>query len=175
TRHYTEVAEASPIPVILYNVPVFTGIDMPASAIIELSKHPNIVGIKDSTSSLAKLMDLIKQSDKNFSVLVGNANLFFPGLLCGAQGAILALCNIAPQICVDIYQLYQRREYERAQDQVSRSHQLIKGVLSAGIPAIKAAMDLLGYAGGRPRSPFLPVDDKIQKEIKKHLKRTELL
>lgn len=175
-EHYTSVADSSPVPIILYNVPSFTGIDIPAAVVNELSEHPNIIGIKDSTSSLAKIAQIITESAKNFSIFIGNAALYFSGLVTGAEGAVLALCNIAPQVCVEIYKLFKKEDFERAREQYFRIFPLAQRILQPyGIPAIKTAMDMLGYYGGPPRKPLLPLSDKIISEIQSYLKRAELL
>ncbi len=174
-NHYISVADKSAIPIILYNVPVFTGIDMTAQVIIELSNHPNIIGIKDSTNNFPKLINIIVNSPKEFKVLIGNAIHFLTGQFIGAHGAILAICNVAPQKCVDIYRLYQEGSYDEARQLFFSLVPLVTNIISQhGIPAIKAAMDMLGYFGGTPRPPLLPVNEKVQSEIRHYLKSADL-
>jgi len=173
--HYWTVAEKSPVPVILYNVPRFTGIELSTGVIRELSEHPNIIGIKESTGNLSRLVEVTVECSENMSVLGGNAELFLSGLMAGAQGGILAVCNIVPSLCVEIYELHHQDKFVQARNQLQRLMQLLhSGISKYGIPAIKAAMDMLGYYGGPPRPPLLPINDGIANSIKKQLEATTL-
>ncbi|NIV95393.1 dihydrodipicolinate synthase family protein [candidate division KSB1 bacterium] len=175
-HHFVSVAEDSPLPLILYNVPPFTGVDMPAELIAELSGHPNIVGIKDSTTNFGKWVELMKLSSPNFKVLLGNATVFLPGLFMGADGAILAICNIVAKECVQIYDYFEQGSFEQARQLFFRILPLITDVVTPyGVPAIKAAMDLLGYYGGPVRKPLLPADEALLESIKLHLRKAELI
>ncbi|MFQ5751091.1 MAG: dihydrodipicolinate synthase family protein [bacterium] len=174
--HFNSVADKSSLPVILYNVPKFTKIDLSSAVIKQLSSHANIIGIKDSTSNLTKLMELVKIEATNFSLLIGNASNYLCGLLMGAQGAILALCNIAPKECGQIYRLYNNKSYEDARQLFLKVLPLATNIIASfGIPAIKAALDLLGYYGGKPRPPLLPLSTNLLPEIRQHLIDAELL
>jgi 4-hydroxy-2-oxoglutarate aldolase len=175
-QHFTAVADKSPIPVLLYNVPPFTGVDMSFNAVTTLADHPNIVGIKDSTADMKKLLSLIQVCSKKLSILIGNA-LFFPtGLLSGAQGAILAAANVVPGECVEVFQNYDENVYAKAKSALAKITSLVTQViLPHGIPAIKAVLDLRGYYGGPPRAPLLPVSDEVRQSIEAHLAKLELL
>jgi 4-hydroxy-2-oxoglutarate aldolase len=174
-RHFVSVADKSPIPVILYNVPVFTGIDLSAKVVKKLSNHPNIIGIKDSTSNLAKMIELTTLP-RRFNVLVGNAVNFLTGLFLGAQGAVLALCNLAAKPCVEIYDLYGKGDHDEARQRFLRVLPLVNKVIAPyGIPGIKAGMDMLGYFGGLPRAPLLAVDESANEEIRTQLIHAGLL
>lgn len=176
TEHFISVAERSPIPVIVYNVPKFTGVDISSEAVGELAQHHNIAGIKDSTDSVSKISELLRLNSPTFEVLIGNASLFLPGLFLGAKGAILALCNIAPEQCVKIFELVREDAPEQARKLYLSLIPIAKVVVGQhGIPAIKSAMDMLGYFGGSPRRPLLPADGATKTEIYSLLKKAELV
>jgi 4-hydroxy-2-oxoglutarate aldolase len=155
-RHYASVAEASPIPIMLYNVPKFTNVDMDANTIAQTSHHPNIVGVKDSSGNIAKLSDTVRLSNPDFQVLAGAAGFFFAGLTLGAVGGILALANVAPQESVNILRLYETGQWDEAADLQRRMLPVNAAVTARfGIPGLKAALDMLGYYGGPVRSPLM--------------------
>jgi 4-hydroxy-2-oxoglutarate aldolase len=155
-RHYQAVADASPIPVMVYNVPKFTGVDMDAAAIARAAQHPNIVGTKDTAGNIAKLADTVRLAPAHFQVLAGSAGFFLAGLAVGAVGGILALANIAPQKAIDIYRLFQAGQLAEAA-QLQRRMLPVNAAVTAtmGIPGLKAALDMLGYYGGPVRPPML--------------------
>jgi len=165
TDYYLKVAEASPIPVSIYNMPANTNVDMPADLIVKLSQHPNVVGVKDSGGNLAKLGEIVRYARAGFQVLAGSAGFLYPALCLGAVGGVLALANIAPQQCCDIHSLYSQGKHAEARDLQLRMivpNTAVTGKF--GVPGLKAAMDMLGYRGGAPRSPLLPLPDG-QKEV----------
>jgi 4-hydroxy-2-oxoglutarate aldolase len=165
TDYYLKVAEASPIPVSIYNMPANTNVDMPADLIVKLSQHPNVVGVKDSGGNLAKLGEIVRYARAGFQVLAGSAGFLYPALCLGAVGGVLALANIAPQQCCDIQSLYSQGKHAEARDLQLRMivpNTAVTGKF--GVPGLKAAMDMLGYRGGAPRSPLLPLPDG-QKEV----------
>jgi 4-hydroxy-2-oxoglutarate aldolase len=175
-RHYATVADRSPIPIILYNVPVFTGVDMSANVVRKLAEHEKIVGIKDSTANITKLLELTQIPPKAFSLVIGNAANYLTGLFFGAAGAILAVGNIASKECLQIYQRFCAGAQDEARAIFFRILPLAtKMVGPLGVPTIKAAMDRLGLFGGAPRPPLMPVDDKLAAEIEQRLRAAELL
>ena len=157
-QHFREVADASPIPVILYNVPKFTHVDMDAAAIAQASRHPNIIGVKDSGGNIAKIAAIVHQTQPDFQVLAGSASFLFAALTLGAVGGVLALANIAPQVCVAILQQTQAGEWDAAAE-LQRQMIAPNAAVTArfGIPGLKYALDILGYYGGPVRSPLLPL------------------
>jgi len=155
-RHYEAVADASPIPVLVYNVPKFTNVDLDAATIAQTSQHPNIVGIKDSSGNIAKLADVVRLAQPGFQVLAGTGAVFFAGLTLGAAGGVLAVANVAPQEAIDIFELYHAGDWEKAADLQRRMLPVNAAVTTRfGVPGLKAALDLLGYYGGPVRSPLL--------------------
>lgn len=175
-RHYERIAERSPIPLILYNVPAFTGVDLSAKVIRKLSVHEKIIGIKDSTANMSKLIELSQLSRKTFSLMIGNAANYLSGLFLGAAGAILAVANIAAKECSQVYRSFQEGDYEQARQSYFRILPLgAKMIAQFGVPAVKAAMDRLGWFGGLPRPPLLPVDAIVMTEIEQHLHSAQLI
>jgi 4-hydroxy-tetrahydrodipicolinate synthase len=163
-HHYRAVADASPIPILLYSVPIFTGITLETPEIVELSQHPNILGIKDSSGVIQRVAEVVGSAPTTFHVLTGGAAVIYPALCVGARGAILALADALPEKCAELYHLVQSGQHDRAKALQLQLAQASKRILSEGsIAGLKYAMDLRGYQGGLPRLPLLPLkEDKKQ-------------
>ncbi|MGA7919451.1 MAG: dihydrodipicolinate synthase family protein [Candidatus Acidiferrales bacterium] len=165
-EHYLRVAEAARIPIMVYSVPIFTHVTVEAPLIARLGNHPNIVGIKDSSGNVEGAAAIIAAAPQEFQTLVGSASTLYESLEVGAVGAILALADALPDLCCDVY------EASRAGDR-AKAHSLAQKLLTPsnmlvrryGIAGLKYAMDHLGYYGGPPRPPLLPVSDKARVEI----------
>lgn len=157
--HYLAVAEASPIPVFLYNVPQFTGLNMEPSLVASLAEHPNIQGIKDSSGNLSQLTDILRLSPEGFRVFVGSALVFLPALCVGAHGGILAAANVLPSAFVKLQGLFARGAMEEAR-RLQWSLMAISRAVTGGygIGGLKAALDLVGFRGGEPRLPLRKPD-----------------
>lgn len=156
-RHFTAVADASPVPVLPYNVPVFTGVKLAAEAVARLAAHPNIPGVKDSSADLVQIGDLVAMTPPEFRVLVGSAPTLYASLCVGAIGGIVAAACVIPDLCVQLYDLTRQKKHADALALQRRITPLAKSVTSTfGVAGLKAAMDLAGYAGGRPRRPLAP-------------------
>jgi 4-hydroxy-2-oxoglutarate aldolase len=161
-RHYATVADQSPVPLILYNMPASTALDLDAATVIELAGHPNIVGMKDSSGNLSKMARILGAIRGNFQLLAGSAGFLLPALSLGAGGGVAAMANIAPDLCIQLHDAFRRGELQRAADLQVRIAGLNSLVTrEGGVPALKAAMDLLGLAGGAPRPPLLPADPQM--------------
>ncbi len=174
--HYLTIAEKSNIPVIIYNIPRFTGISVDSDLMVELSKHNNIAGIKDSSGNLSSVGEAVPRISPQFSILLGAGGLFLQGLLLGAQGGILALASVAPDHCVRLYNLFLEKKLEEALKLQLELMLLNKAIIQVhGIPGIKYALDMLGYSGGPPRLPLLPLDEKGKKNIRSLLNELSLL
>ena len=159
-RHYHQVADASPIPIILYNVPKATHLDMDATTIARGAQHPNVLGVKESSGNVVKLADIVRQCRPGFQVLAGTAGFFFPALAVGAVGGVLALANIAPQHCIDIHHLHRSGYWAEAAELQRRMIPVNAAVTARyDIAGLKAALDMLGYYGGPVRSPLLDLTD----------------
>ena len=175
-KHFFTIADNTDIPIILYNVPKFTHIDMSAKLVATLSTHPNIVGIKDSTGNVNALGQLLNTVDKKFDVLVGTAGALYGALTLGCSGGVLAAANVAPKMCVRIMKLIKDGKFEAAR----KLHLKLLPVNNAvtfiyGVPGLKIALDLLGYYGGKPRPPLQPAKVKEKLIIKELLKQAGLL
>ena len=165
-QHYRAVADASPIPILLYSVPVFTNITLESPEIIALAQHSNIIGIKDSSGSIQRIGEVVAGAPSDFQVLTGGAAVVFPALAVGGRGAILALADLLPEQCVELFQLFQQGRHEQArllQLQLVRASKLV--VSENGIAGLKFAMDLRGYKGGVPRPPLLPLKEEKKSGI----------
>jgi 4-hydroxy-2-oxoglutarate aldolase len=168
--HFVAVAESSRIGVLIYNVPQFTGINLEPEWVAKLSEHSNIVGIKDSSGNIGQLSEVIQLSQKGFAVFVGSAPVFFPALCVGAVGGILAVANVAPQACVRIQNLFDKRKLDEARTLQRQLTPLAKAVtIKYGIGGLKMAMDLAGYSGGNPRLPLKRHGEEVEKELKRLL------
>lgn len=165
-EHYRRVADASPIPVLLYSVPQFTGVALEATEVAVLAEHPNIVGIKESSGNILRVSEMIATTPETFSVLTGSASTLLPALVLGVRGGILALASAFPEQCVALYQLARSGKLEQArrmQQSLLLASNLI--VAEAGIAGVKFAMDQRGYRGGLPRRPLLPLADSLKARI----------
>ena len=156
--HYTAVADASPVPVVIYNVPVFTGIPVEARLVIELSKHPNIIGLKESSGDARLISETIWNTPKDFTVLAGAAPVLFPNMMSGARGGIVALACAAPKAMLTLYRACASGDYAKAA-QAQRIIAPAAGAVTAkyGIAGLKAGMALEGFDPGLPRRPLLPL------------------
>ena len=156
-NHYTAVAEASPVPVIIYNVPVFTGVPLQSRLVIELAKHPNICGLKDSSGDVKLISEVVWNTDK-FPVLAGAAPTLFPAMAAGARGGIVAIACAAPKAALSLYRAFAAGDYKKA-GVIQRIIAPAAGAVTEryGIAGLKAAMELEGFQAGVPRRPLLPL------------------
>lgn len=163
---FRTVADQAKIPVIIYNWPQITNVDLPAEAVNTLSEHPNIIGIKESSGNIEKVMQMVRETADGFQVTVGSAPTLHPSLMMGAVGGILAFSNAAPYACVTIWEAHRTRDMEAAADwqrRIARAARLVTVI--HGIPGLKHAMDLNGYYGGPPRLPFVVPSAEAKAEI----------
>jgi 4-hydroxy-tetrahydrodipicolinate synthase len=172
--HYRRVADASPIPVLLYSVPQFTGIALEPPEIAALAEHPNIIGIKDSSGNVQRVAETIASVQPDFQVLVGGASTVYPSITIGARGAILALASALPEKCVALYELIRQGQHEKARElqaMLLRASTLI--VSECGIAGVKCAMDQQRFRGGLPRLPLQPVSSEQKTQITNFLASME--
>jgi 4-hydroxy-2-oxoglutarate aldolase len=166
-RHYLNVADRSPLPILIYNMPANTGVDLSAEIVVELSRHPNIVGIKDSSGNIVKLGEILRGASSDFSVLAGSASFLYPALILGAVGGIMALANIAPDECHHIFQYTQEGRHSEAKElQLKMIPANVAVTARFGVPGLKQALDWLGYYGGPPRSPLSPLNEVQQNALR---------
>jgi 4-hydroxy-2-oxoglutarate aldolase len=166
--HYTAVADASPVPVLIYQVPLrLSTLDLPTGLVAELSQHANIVGIKDSRGTLDAVADLVSATSDDFQVLVGSGAILFGALGAGATGGIVAVGLMAPADAAEIplaHAAGRMAEAGRLQERIAPVHQKIVGGM--GVPGVKAALDLLGANGGDPRPPLFAASEERVEEIR---------
>jgi 4-hydroxy-2-oxoglutarate aldolase len=165
--YFLRVADGCPVPLILYNMPRNTGLNLSASLVCRLSRHGNIAGIKDSSGNIVQIGEIIAASDPVFAVFAGSASFLLPTLLLGGVGGTMALANVLPAQCCRILQLAREGDWQTAA-------KLQLGLLAInaavtrrwGIAGLKAAMEMIGLAGGEPRAPLLPLDENRRSELK---------
>src|SRR3954451_21292738 len=159
-RHYTAVADASPVPVLLYNFTALTGVNLLPATVAELAVHRNIVGMKESGGDVAQIADLVSSTPENFAVLAGTTSTFYAALCVGAVGGILAPACVAPGSCVRLYELTKAARHDEARALQRRLVPLARLLGPAyGVPGLKAALKIAGYDLGVPRPPLAPVPD----------------
>ena len=175
-RHYTQLADAAPVPVLIYNVPANTSFNIAAAVVRELATHDNIAGIKDSAGVIEQLAEFVRVTEgMSFEVICGNFSAFMPAMTFGVRGAILAVANIAPKECVSMFEAACSGDWQSASELHLRLLPIARAVTSQhGVPGLKAALDLRGYYGGAPREPLLPLPESTRKEIEKILREADL-
>ena len=169
-RHYTAVADASPVPVLLYNFTALTGVTLLPGAVSALATHPNIVGMKESGGDTALIADLVNGTPSDFIVLAGTALTFYSALGVGAKGGILALACVLPDACVQLFTLFNANRNTEALE-LQRQLTPIAKLLGQqyGVPGLKAALALAGYDAGLPRPPLVPVPDSAVTALREAL------
>jgi 4-hydroxy-2-oxoglutarate aldolase len=169
-RHYTAVAEASPVPVLLYNVTMYTGVTLQPDAVEQLAQHPNIVGMKESGSDIGQIAEFVTRTPDDFTILAGSATTFFHALCAGCDGAILAVASLVPGVCVHLRDLVAREQLADARELQQRLTPIARLVGSThGVAGLKAALDLLGFAGGPPRPPLRPASPQVIQQLRLQL------
>lgn len=170
-KYFTDIADESSIPMMLYNMPGNTGLNLTSSLVARLAKHPNIVGIKDTAGNIVQLSEIVRDIDEDFSVFAGNAGYLLPGLAVGIKGATVALGNVLPDECCRVLELFEEGKMEEAlklQQSLIEINFLVTG--KYGIPGLKYAMDLMGYEGGEVRRPLQPLSEEGKEKIKSTIK-----
>ncbi|XP_009463448.1 PREDICTED: 4-hydroxy-2-oxoglutarate aldolase, mitochondrial [Nipponia nippon] len=167
-QHYTEVADASPIPVVLYSVPANTGLDLPLEAVLALAQHPNILGIKDSGGDITRMGLMVhKTQQEDFQVLAGSAGFLLASYALGASGGVCALANVLGAPLCQLDRLCREGRWQEARD---LQHRLIEPNVAVtrrfGIPGLKKAMEWFGYYGGPCRAPLAPLSAPQVEELR---------
>lgn len=164
--YFTALADRAKIPVIIENIPQFTGIDIPAESVARLSHHPNIIGIRECSGVLGKINWMLREVKKGFQILAGSEATLWTALDLGATGAIVDFANPAPYACITIWEAHRMREREAAQDWQNRiTHPAELVTARYGLAGLKYAMDLNGYYGGPCRLPLRPITTEAKAEI----------
>ena len=165
-RHYTAVADASPLPVLLYNFTALTGVDLLPAAVAELARHPNIVGMKESGGDAARINDLVSATPDRFQVLAGTASTFYSALCVGASGGILAPACVLPEPCMRIFELARSGGHAEALAIQRQVLPLSRLLARYSVPGLKAALNLCGYDVGVPRPPLAPAPDAAVAQLR---------
>lgn len=176
--HFEAVADASPVPVLFYNVPANTGLDVAASTVARIAAHPNVAGVKDSSGDVGQLAELVRLSPagRPFAVFSGNYGAALPGYAVGAAGAILAAANVAPAECVAMREAFLAGRLEEARALHLRLLPMARAVTSRfGVAGLKAALALLGRPVGVPRRPLLALEGAPREEVRRILVEARLL
>jgi 4-hydroxy-2-oxoglutarate aldolase len=175
-NHYRAVADASPVPIILYSMPDLTGIKIEPETAARLSEHPNIIGMKDSSNEVEKLRETVRLSNKDFAMTIGNGTVFAEALQAGARGGILAVGCCAPEICLEIYRAVRAGEVDRAAGLQEQLTPLARAVTKTyGIGGLKTAMEMAGFVGGHVRAPLRGSTKEANAEIASLLRDVSLV
>ncbi|MBZ5515533.1 MAG: dihydrodipicolinate synthase family protein [Acidobacteriia bacterium] len=166
SAHFRALADALTRPIIMYNIPQFTGVKMEPDPIAALSGYPNIVGLKESSGDLQYVRAILRRVRRGFRVLVGSPVIFLEALRAGAAGGVLGLCGFAPEICLGIYDAFRKRRMEQARDLQRRLGVLAQKIGAPyGVPGMKVGCDLCGYRGGPPRAPLTPLNAAQRRDV----------
>ncbi|MBZ5645428.1 MAG: dihydrodipicolinate synthase family protein [Acidobacteriia bacterium] len=158
--HYRQVADASKLPILLYSIPQLTGIALEPDLVARLAEHPNIVGLKESSGNVQRVGEILAVVPANFQVMIGSADTLYPSLTLGATGGILAIADVIPELCMDLFRAASEGPSTKARELHRRLAPAAKKIVSGlGIAGVKHAMDRRGYYGGPVRSPLLPLND----------------
>ncbi|HMI51961.1 MAG TPA: 4-hydroxy-tetrahydrodipicolinate synthase [Candidatus Saccharimonadales bacterium] len=173
-KHYRAVADASPIPIMIYVMPLFTGVTLEAATVAAIAEHPNVIGIKDSGGDVRRIGEMRNQTNSSFQILTGAASVLFPCLAMGACGAIMALASALPEKCVELYKLFSEGQQGKARElqlQLVTASRVM--VSELGIAGVKYAMDQRGYRGGVPRLPLQPLEEEQKNRLTRLLEALE--
>ena len=173
-RYYTDVADALPIPVVVYNAPGFTGMTVSAGVIGKISQHPNIAGMKDT--SKGNMSSYLEAAGEDFGVLSGTVSTLFESMALGAIGGVVSLANAFPDPCCRLFEKFVSGDMEGARELHYRLFRLNRSVSgSFGVAGVKYAMELGGYHGGDPRLPLLPITEEGKASVRDAVKMANLI
>jgi len=163
---FQEVADACPIPLVMYNMPANTGINLSSKLIADMAKHPNIIGVKDSGGNIVQIAEIINNTPPDFSVFAGSASFLYPSLVLGATGGTLALANVLPDECAEIQELTEAGRHAEARALQLKLLDINNAVTARwGVSGLKAALEMQGLFGGEPRKPLLPLGEQERKTL----------
>jgi len=169
-EHYRKIVESVDIPVILYNVPKFTGFNLEPRVAAKLAQLENVVGIKDSSGSIGQIGEIIRLVGDKIAVLAGTGDLIYPTLMLGGRGAIVAVANAAPLQCSEIYEAFRKGEYEKARGLQLRLLPLNDALTRKyGVVACKEALAMMGKPVGFPKRPLLALNEESKADIRRAL------
>jgi 4-hydroxy-2-oxoglutarate aldolase len=160
-EHFSRIADRSPIPILIYNVPRYTHINVSVNVVNELSLHPNIIGMKDSRGDIAQVESFVRSASPDFQVIVGSASVWYPSLSLGIRAGIMALSNFAGNQCAEIQTLFQKGDVGKAEEIHNRILPVNTAVTATyGVPGLKYAATLSGYEGGFVRRPLRSLSEE---------------
>ena len=176
-NHFRVIADASPIPIIVYNIPAYAGIDMDARSMIELAAHSNVIGVKESGGNVNKIADVVRAVRSDFAVMAGSGGFFYPALCVGGKGCVPALGNVAPRETVEMLTAYQRGDHNRARELQLKMIPLNAAVTSRwSVAGLKAALDELeGFYGGQPRLPLRPLGEEDRRALRQIMREAGVI
>jgi len=174
-RHYSLVADASPVPVLLYNVQMYTGVLLAPAGVERLASHPNIIGIKESGGDIGHIAEVVNRTPPDFTVLAGSATTFSAALFVGCTGGILALAALVPAACLRLMALVSSGQLEEARRLQRQLNPLARSVGTLhGVAGFKTALDLIGLTGGAPREPLMSLPAGVVEEIRQQMRDLDL-
>lgn len=166
-RHYTAVADASPVPVLLYNYTAVTGVNLKPDAVATMAKHQNVIGAKESGGDIAQISEYVARTPEGFAVMAGSGPNFYSALAVGATGGILAVAGVVPELCVSIFTLVRENRHAEALALQRRIVPLAHSITTRyGVAGLKIGVELAGYVGGEPRSPLGPAPAEAREVIR---------
>ena len=174
--HFRAVADASPVPVLIYHMPKYTRVLLEPGLLGELTRHPNIVGVKDSSGDIKRFADYTDACDRDCRLFVGNGALLYTALELGAAGGIVAVGLIAPALCAAVFRHFREGNGQKAGEAQNRLTPLHKEVVAAfGAVGLKAGLERIGYHGGPPRPPLRPLGAKERQVVARVMQEAGLL
>lgn len=166
-RHYEIIANAVDVPLIVYNVPKFTGVNLEPWVLERLLQYDTVIGVKDSSANMRQMQELIRIAGDRVSILAGSGNMIYPTLASGGHGAIVAIANVVPELTAKLYRCFKAGNHRKARDVQSAIVVLNDFVTQRhGIPAVKAALNLRGEGGGYPRKPLTPLNPEATGQLR---------
>jgi 4-hydroxy-2-oxoglutarate aldolase len=172
--YYSEVADAVSVPVVAYNAPGFTGMTLAPKVVEVISRHPNVIGMKDT--SKGNMSTYLSVSGDDFDILSGTVSTLFESMLLGARGGVVSLANAFPAPCCELYEACKALDLNRARQLHFMLIKLNKSVSgSSGVAGVKYAAEVAGYHGGDPRKPLLPITDEGRQSIRKAIEEAGIL
>jgi 4-hydroxy-2-oxoglutarate aldolase len=174
--HFRAVADASPVPVLLYHIPKYTKVTLEAGFVAELMRHPNVAGLKDSSGDIKRFADFTNACDKGCRLFIGNGSLLYTALELGAAGGIVGIANISPGLCTALLEHFRAGRTQEAGKVQSRLTPLHRDIVAAhGAVGCKAALDELGWAGGSPREPLRPLTERERQQVARVMQEAGLV
>jgi 4-hydroxy-2-oxoglutarate aldolase len=174
-EYYAALADACPVPVLLYSIPQNTGVTVSPALVERCAQHANIVGIKDSAGNLGALAEMVERTPAGWAVLNGSSATIVAAFAVGVPGAVLAAADFLPFEIAELWTLCRDGAWERAQALERRLRPVLRTASRLGVAGVKLAMDLLGYRGGVPRRPLLPVGEGGREELVAALRTAGLI